>query len=186
MPSKDTFKHPKGSYERLGGTKYPTRSNSTHRLLRALRAWPIIAGEEFAPVIPAAGIGLSGIAKEKKDLDDFVQWRGDDALVIYNSCSATLRSYIDKIDYPKAMWDTLDKQLNTGKSAIGRQAIFRQYMELKPTPGESSGDWFTKLLELKNQVGGTPEAITAVMFKTHEFISLPVSFEVTSKSSKTI
>ena len=181
MSTKDTFKHPKGSYERLNATNYPTWSNSTRRLLRALRAWSIVAGDEVAPVIPTAGIGLSGIAKAKKDLEDFVQRREDAALVIYNSCSATLRSYIDKIDDPKTMWDTLDKQLNTAKSAVGRQAIFWQFMELKPTVGDSIGEWFTKLLELKNQVEGTPEAITPIMFKTHVFASLPDSFEVTSK-----
>lgn len=132
-------------------------------------------------MIPAAGTGLGVVAKAKRDLEDFVQRREDAALVIYNSCSATLRSYIDKIDDPRTMWNTLDKQLNTAKSAVGRQAIFRQFMELKPTSGESIGDWFTKLLELKNQVKGTPEAITPVMFKTHVFTSLPDSFEVTSK-----
>ena len=79
------------------------------------------------------------------------------------------------------MWNTLDKQLNTAKSAVGRQAIFRQFMELKPDSSEDIGDWFTRLLELKNQVDGTPEAITPVMFKTHVFTSLPDSFEVTSK-----
>ena len=68
MSSKDTFKHPKGSYERLNANNYPTWSNSTRRLLHALRAWQIIAGEEIAPVIPGAGSGLSGIAKAKKDL----------------------------------------------------------------------------------------------------------------------
>ena len=186
MTTKDTFKHPKGSFERLNATNYPTWSNSTRRLLRALRAWAIVAGEEEVPVIPAAGTGLGGVAKAKKDLEDFVQRREDAALVIYNSCSATLRSYIDKIDDPKTMWNTLDKQLNTAKSAVGRQAIFRQFMELKPTSGESIGDWFTKLLELKNQVKGTPEAITPVMFKTHVFTSLPDSFEVTSKIQQTI
>lgn len=181
MSGKDTFKHPKGSYERLNASNYPTWSNSTRRLLRALRAWLIVAGEELAPAIPAAGSGVSAIAKATKSLEDFEQRREDAALVIYNSCGAALRSYIDKIDDPKIMWDTLDKQLNTAKSAVGRQAIFRQFMELKPVPGEGIGDWFTKLLELKNQVEGTPEAITAVMFKTHVFTSLPDTFEVTSK-----
>ena len=181
MSTKDTFKHPKGSYERLNAVNYPTWSNSTRRLLRALRAWSIVAGEEVTPTIPPPGTGLSGVAKAKKNLEDFQQRQEDAALVIYNSCSASLRSYIDKIDDPKTMWDTLDKQLNTAKSAVGRQAIFRQFMELKPSTGKAIGDWFTKLLELKNQVDGTPEAITPVMFKTHVFTSLPDSFEVTSK-----
>ena len=54
-------------------------------------------------------------------------------------------------------------------------------MELKPSPNEAIGEWFTRLLELKNQVDRTAEAITPVMFKTHVFTSLPDSFEVTSK-----
>ena len=181
MSTKDTFKHPKGSYERLNATNYPIWSDSTRHLLRALRAWSIVAGDGVAPVISTAGIAISGIAKAKKDLEDFVQRWEDAAMVIYRSCSATLRSYIDKIDDPKTMWNTLDKQLNSAKSAVGRQAIFRQFMQLKPPVGDSIGEWFTKLLELKNQVKGTPEAITPIMFKTHVFASLPDSFEVTSK-----
>lgn len=182
MSGKDTFKHPKGSYERLNATNYPTWSNSTRRLLRSLRAWSIITGDEITPVIPEAGVATTNaVAIAKKNLAEFQQRQEDAALVIYNSCSASLRSYIDQIDDPKNMWDTLDKQLNTAKSAVGRQAIFRQFMELKPTAGEPIGEWFTKLLELKNQVVNTPEAITDVMFKTHVFTSLPDSFEVTSK-----
>ena len=79
------------------------------------------------------------------------------------------------------MLDTVDKQLNTVKSVVGRQAIFPQFMELKPTVGDRIVERFTKLLKLKNQAEGTPEAITPIMFKTHVFASLPDSFEVTSK-----
>lgn len=180
MSTKDTFKHPKGSYERLNATNYATWKNSTRRLLRALRAWSIVTGEEVAPSLPAAGNYPTSLIA-KKNHDEFLQRQEDAALVIYNSCGASLRSYIDQIDDPKVMWDTLDKQLNTANSAVGRQAIFRQFMELKPSPNEAIGEWFTRLLELKNQVDGTAEAITPVMFKTHVFTSLPDSFEVTSK-----
>ena len=45
-------------------------------------------------------------------------------LVVYNSCSATLQLYINMIDDPKMMRDTLGKQLYTAKIAIGWQAIF--------------------------------------------------------------
>ena len=181
MSAKDTYNHQKGSYKRLNATNYPTWSNNTRRLLCALRAWSIVVGDEVATEIPPPGTGLNGVNKAKKCLEDFQQRQEDAALVIYNSCSTALHSYIDKIDDPKVMWDTLDKQVNTAKSAGGRQAIFRQFMELKPTPGDSIGDWFTKLLELKNQVAGTAEAITPVLFKTLVFTSLPDSFEVTSK-----
>ena len=181
MSAKDMFKHPKGSYERLNANNYPTWSNSTCRLLRAIRAWSIVAGDEVATIVPTENSLFVLVATAKKELDDYRQRQEDAALIIYNSCSASLHSYIDQIDCPKLMWETLDKQLNTAKSAVGRQAIFRQFMELKPAPGEAIGNWFTKLLELKNQVAGTPEAITPVMFKTHFFTSLPESFEVTSK-----
>ena len=181
MSVKDTFKHPKGSYERLNATNYPTWSNSTRRLLHALRAWSIVQGEEVAPIFPSTGGGITATSSAKRNLEDFRQRQEDAALVIYNSCGAALRSYIDKINDPKVMWNTLDQQLNTTNSAVGRQAIFRQFMELKPDSNEDIGDWFTRLLKLKNQVDGTPEAITPVMFKTHVFTSLPDAFEVTSK-----
>ena len=79
------------------------------------------------------------------------------------------------------MWKTLANHFNTAGTAAGRQAIFREFMGLKPTPGKPIAEWFGKLLELRNQVIGTEEAITDVMFKTHIFTSLPESFEVTAK-----
>lgn len=79
------------------------------------------------------------------------------------------------------MWTVLSSRRNTSSTAVGRQAIYRQFCSLHPTPGEQIGDYFAKLLELQNQISGTPEAISDVVFKTHVFASLPAAFEVTAK-----
>lgn len=79
------------------------------------------------------------------------------------------------------MWTVLSSRRNTSSTAVGRQAIYRQFCSLRPTPGEQIGDYFAKLLELQNQISGTPEAISDVVFKTHVFASLPAAFEVTAK-----
>ena len=103
MSAKDTFKHPKGSYERLNTNNYPTWSNSTRRLLRAICAWSIVAGDEVAPTVPTENSFFVLVATAKKELDDYRQRQEDAAFIIYNSCSASLRSYIDQIDCPKLM-----------------------------------------------------------------------------------
>ena len=181
MASKpDIFKHAKGSYERLTSANYPAWKNSTRRLLRSIFAWNIVTATESAPIVLTQG-EPEDIDLSRRLLHKYKQRQEDAAVIIYNSTSVAVRAYIDEIDDPAEMWTTLANHFNTAGTAAGRQAIFREFMGLKPIPGKPIAEWFGRLLELRNQVIGTDEAITDVMFKTHIFTSLPESFEVTAK-----
>jgi hypothetical protein len=54
-------------------------------------------------------------------------------------------------------------------------------MSMKPVPGAPIGDYFSSLLEIRNQIVGSSEAISDVAFQTHIFSSLPPVFEVMGK-----
>lgn len=167
---KDIFKHPKGSYERLTTSNYSAWRNGSRQLLRATGGWQIVDGTEPIPPPPAGGINQ--IAAARAVLRDYEQRKKDAAAVIYNSCSLSVRVYIDEIDDPEDMWTVLSERLDTASTAVGRQAIYRQFCSLRPTPGEPIGNYFAKLMELRNQINGTPEAISNVAFKTHVFAYL--------------
>jgi hypothetical protein len=79
------------------------------------------------------------------------------------------------------MWDTLAHIFDTTSHMIGRQALFRDFLSLKPTAGESIDSWFVKLVDIRNRLIDTPEAISDIAFKTHIFNSLPEVFDTTSK-----
>ncbi|KAH8152155.1 uncharacterized protein LAJ45_03581 [Morchella importuna] len=179
--TKDIFKHPKGSFDRLTPSNYSSWKNSMRRLLRALLAWKIVSGDEEIPPVAGPNDEEEEIERCRKRRQDFEQRREDAAAVIYNSCSSPVRIYIDEVDDPEEMWTILAERLDTACSAVGRQTIYRNFMALRPVPGAPIGDYFSRLLELRNQIAGTEEAISDIAFKTHIFSTLPTSFEVTSK-----
>lgn len=144
-----------------------------------MNGWRIVEGTEPPPPPPAGGVNQ--IAAARAAIQDYEQRREDSAAAIYNACSLSVRVYIDDTDDPQRMWTILSNRLDTASTAVGRQAIYRQFCSLRPTPGEPIGDYFAKLMELRNQINGTPEAISDVAFKTHVFSSLPAAFEVTAK-----
>jgi hypothetical protein len=52
---------------------------------------------------------------------------------------------------------------------------------MRPVPGAPIGDYFSLLLEIRNQIVGSSEAISDVAFQTHIFSSLPPVFKVVGK-----
>jgi hypothetical protein len=86
---------------------------------------------------------------------NFIQRRELAAQVIYNSCNDHIKIYIEDVD-PKFMWDRLTECLDNANTDIGRVAIYRSFNALIPTPGTPIGDYFSKLLEIRNQLTGIP------------------------------
>ena len=180
-PEKDTFSHPKGSFERLNNSNYSSWKNNTRRLLHSIKASDITSGTEQLPPIPSGPVNSAVTIEARAKWEDFVQRHADAAGVIYNTCTPAVRVYIDHFDDPHDMWLTLSEHLDTVSTAIGHQALYRNFMSLKPVKGEPIGDFPASLLEIRNQIAGTPEQISDIACKTHIFSSLAEIFDVTSK-----
>lgn len=149
------------------------------RTLKAISAWEIVSGQEqLLPV--TMGNSAAAIASTQLRLA-FIQRRDDAAALIYNSCSDSVRVHIDDIDEPDEMWTVLAERLDSSNTAIGRQAIYRRFTELRPVPGAPIDEYFTQLLEIRNQIAGTAEAISDIAFKIHVFSTLPAIFDVTAR-----
>jgi hypothetical protein len=175
------YKHPKGSFPRLTTLNYAMWKGNMHRILRAILAWNIVDRTESIP--PLEGPGATPVERSAAELRrmNYIQRREDAAAVIYNACSVGVHVYIDDIDDPEDMWLTLGERCNTASTAVGRQALYQQFMSMKPVPGAPIGDYFSSLLEIRNQIVRSSEAISDVAFRTHIFSSLPPVFEVMGK-----
>ena len=177
------FTHPKGSFERLGSSNYAAWKNNMRRLLRMVRAWNIVEGREQLPPLPPGGLSsqtATAVAARARR-DDFEVRRDEAAGIIYNACSPPVRIFIDGIDDPADMWLILAERLDTASTAIGRQALYQKFMTLKPVKGKPIGEYLSDLLEIRNQIAGTPEEISDVACKTHIFTLLLAVFDMTLK-----
>jgi hypothetical protein len=173
---KDTFKHPMGSFERLTASNYASWKNSVRRVLRAISAWEIVTGLEQLPPLAPANSPANIAAAAWRVRSEFEGWRERAAALLHNACGITVRVFVDEMNDPHEMWLTLAERPDTASTAVGRQALYRKFMSLKAVPGMPIADFFAQLLEIRNQIIGTPEAISDIAFKTHVFASLPPVF----------
>ena len=147
-----------------------------------VRAWDITEGREQLPPLlglPNSQTATAIAARAKRE--DFEQRREEAAGIIYNACSATVRVYIEDTDDPADMWLILAERMDTPNTAIGRQALYKSFMTLRPAKGKPIREYLASLLEIKNQLTGTPEKISDIACKMHIFTSLPDVFDVTLK-----
>lgn len=177
--TKDVFKHPKGSYAGLMETNYKSWMNSSKRTLKAISSWEIVSGQE--QLQPVTMGNFTPAIASRQLLSAFIQRRGDAAALIYNSSSDSLRVHIDNIDEQDKMWTVLGERLDSSNTAIGRQALYHRFTELRPVPGAPINEYFTQLLEIRNQLAGTAKAISDIVFKIHVFFTLPAIFDVTAR-----
>jgi hypothetical protein len=180
-PKTDTFKHPKGSFERLTASNYPSWQNNMQRLLRSIHCWNITAGLEEQPEELEGPVSADIKYQNRKDIEKYNTRLEDGAAAIYNACSVSIRIHINKMFHPKAMWDELAERVNIASTEVGRQALNRSFTSIRPTPGAPIDDFFTRLIEIQDQLQGTAEEINDASFKSHALGVLPKNFNVTAQ-----
>jgi hypothetical protein len=180
-PKTDTFKHPKGSFERLTASNYPSWQNNMQRLLRSIHCWNITAGLEEQPEELKGPVSADIKYQNRKDIEKFNTRLEDGAAAIYNACSVSICIHINKMFHPKAMWDELAERVNIASTEVGRQALNRSFTSIRPTPGAPIDDFFTRLIEIQDQLQGTAEEINDASFKSHALGVLPKNFNVTAQ-----
>jgi hypothetical protein len=77
------------------------------------------------------------------------------------------------------MWQTLNERVDTAGTGVGLPELYDAFNMIKPIPGQPITDFFTQLLEIRNQNIGTDEAISDMMFKSHVYHTLPAAFHIT-------
>jgi hypothetical protein len=193
MSTTDLFKHPQGTFKRLTSTNYASWKNNMMRLLKALGAWEVINGAKVRPHNPVREDYFDrqgyfdrdafeyDIRRAYRKIKKFQALCATANAALYNACSVSVRVYIDEIESPSQIWTTHQQRLDSTSTSVGRQALYSAFSELRPKPGAPIGDYFSQLLEIRNQIAGTDEAISNAAFKTHLFKTLPLAFAITTK-----
>jgi len=175
--SEKPYKHALGKINLLEATNYATWKQECKRILEAVMAWNIVIGEEEEPNNPV-GYSAAAVA-ERAAYRDYAQRRAQAAAIIYGSSCATARAHIDNTSDPAEMWTVLGARMDGANNTVGRMTLYRAFSALRPTPGQPITAYFGQLLDIRNQIIGTAEAITDSAFKTHIFTTLPPMFAVT-------
>jgi len=175
--SEKPFKHALGKINLLEVTNYANWKRECERILQAVMAWTIVVGEEEEPNNPV-GYSAAAVA-ERAAYRDYAQRKAQAAAIIFGSCGVTARAHIDETSDPAEMWTTLAARMDGANNSVGRMTLYRTFSSLRPIAGQPISAYFGRLLEIRNQLVGTDEAITNTAFKTHIFTTLPPMFAVT-------
>jgi len=79
------------------------------------------------------------------------------------------------------MWELLKEHMATANTKVGRLTPFRDFSQLRPVPGEPISVYFSRLLNITNQLAGTPEAVPEMILRNHIFTTLPEMFKISIK-----
>jgi len=170
------YKHRLGSIELLEGTNYATWKRQCVRVLKGIKAWRIVLGEEQPPNNPV-GFAAAAVA-ERTVYDGYITRRDEASAIISGSCCNEVQIQIEEIDDPAEMWTAIARKMDATSTVVGRMTLFRKFHALRPVAGEPIATYFSHLKEIKNQLAGTAEAISDAAFKNHIFTSLPTMFDV--------
>jgi hypothetical protein len=136
-------------------------------------AYEIVTGEELLPV------GSGSVIRSQQR--DWQKRAGKAQAQIYMGCSDYLLAYIKNIDDPAEMWEILQNRLNNTTIKIGRTQILRSFHASRPIKDEGIEKYFTRLLDYRNELIGTPEEITDETLNTHIFTTVPKEYEMSIK-----
>jgi hypothetical protein len=84
---------------------------------------------------------------------------GKAATAILLSCSDEVAPFVEGMEDPRLMWDTLYEIFNSARHNISRTTILRLFQSARPIPGELIASYFGRLLKFKHQLAGTDKAI---------------------------
>jgi len=158
---------------KLPHDNYLTWREKVHRVLVAMRAYDIVTGDELLP----EGNGSAARTLQK-------EWhrRANDAIAqIHLGCTDDLRPWIDDIDDRVEMWQTLQNWVDNTTYQVSGTEIVREFRALRPSKDEKTTQYFTRLIDLRKKLIGSPEAISDETMKTHIFSTMPTEFETTIK-----
>ena len=104
---------------------------------------------------------------------DFQCRSGKAAAIINASCHSSIKTYIDGMRDPAQMWAELKSKLDTANTRAGRTAILSHFHQLCPVPNTTITEYITKLLECRQQLEASEQAISDETFLTHLITTLP-------------
>jgi len=151
-----------GETSKLTHYNYSRWKRDIEFFLQAESALGIVLGDE---IHPGAGRGAGGSEFDRKS--------GKAAAMINASCHSSVKTYINGMRDPHLMWEELKTKLDTSNTRAGRTAILRHFNQLRPNPGSSIAEYITLLLDCRQELEGSEQAIQDETFITHLVTTLP-------------
>jgi len=176
FPNEKVFKHPLGTITLLNDTNFASWKADCEQVLHGIKAWRILMEEEVEPENPE-GMTIAAI-QGRKAYENFTTRKAQAGAIIYGSCSPEAKTHLNQVTDPVRMWQILTEQMDTAMTTVGRLTLFRQFSQLRPIPGQPIGAYFSRLLNISNQLAGTPEAIPDIVLKNQIFTTLPDMFKI--------
>jgi len=169
----EMFKTDYGFIPNLIHDNYHTWRKMVRRVLVAMRAYNIVTGDELLP--EGNGSAVHTLQKEwhQRAIEAFAQ--------IHLGCTGDLLPWIHDIDDPVEMWQMLQNRLDNATNQVGRTQIIRTFHALVPLKEEKITQHFTRQIDLRKKLIGSPEAISDETMKTHIFSTMPKEFEMAIK-----
>jgi len=116
------YKHRLGSIELLEGTNYATWKRQCVCILKGLKAWNIVLGEEQPPNNPV-GFATAAVA-ERAVYDSYITRCDEASAIISGSCCNEVQIEIDEINYPVEMWAAIARKMDATSTVVGRMSLF--------------------------------------------------------------
>ena len=169
---KDLYKTPRGSIERLNLTNYIEWRTNVKTILKTMKAWEIVAGEEKEPTEtpPAqstrARSGEADNANLQLAIASFEERRNEAEALLRFSVNNTIQKQLRRMEDPAEMWVTLGNQFN---SQTQRSIHASNLYTIKPRTGERISTYCERLLQHQDPANGTDEAISDSVLLQHLF-----------------
>jgi hypothetical protein len=130
------YKHALSTIELLEGSNYATWKRQYGRVLKGIKAWQIVLGEEQPPNNPVR-FAAAAVA-ERAIYTDYTTRRDQASAIICGSCCNEVQIQIEEIDNPAEMWTTIARKMDaTSTPVVGRMTLLRKFHTLRPVTGES-------------------------------------------------
>jgi hypothetical protein len=140
-------------------------------------------GEEGQPENPE---GMTKAAIHgRRVYEDYKTRKAQAGAIIYESCSLEVKIHLNPVKDPVRMWKILTQQMDTANTRVGCLTLFRQFSQLRPVPGQPISTYFWQLLNITNQLAGTPEAVPDMVLINHILTTLPEMFKISIKVLQT-
>ncbi|CCX11729.1 Similar to predicted protein [Populus trichocarpa]; acc. no. XP_002334673 [Pyronema omphalodes CBS 100304] len=148
-------------------------------LLEGLGMWRIIEDDEHRPLNPHAEAPEAHIAMRHAMQEAFDEKSRECITILKSACSDSIRPYVSRVGCPIEVWDTLERKLGGTTIYHARLALVIKFTDTKPKDGEPFEDYFAKLIDIRNQLHGTPDVITDAQFKAQIMRSMPAWMSIT-------
>lgn len=155
-----------GSIEKLTASNYHSWKRSITLFLRSQKLLDIVEGTR-----PPLSANSSKDRQEKLETQE-----AKAALIIHETCSSEIQSFIFDTDDPHKMWIILDKEFNSASSALGREALVHQLATAKLEKDEQITNFISRMKGLRDRLRASPDEVNDASFKRYLLRALPTAY----------